>query len=111
VIGAPRLSTSWFFPEGCTRDNFDEYICVANPGGDEAHVTFTFKLETGDTVTRKVDIAPNQRTTVLVPAITGRGHDVSTQVSADRLVIAERPMYFNYDSIWDGGHCVVGYAP
>jgi len=47
VVGAPEPKTSWFFAEGCTNDNFDEYVCVGNPGSQAASVTFTFMLENG----------------------------------------------------------------
>jgi hypothetical protein len=38
----------------------------------------------------------------------GRGHDVSTRIVSDRPVIAERPMYFDYNG-WTGGHTGTGF--
>jgi hypothetical protein len=32
-------------------------------------------------------------------------------VASDQPIIAERPMYFNYNGAWTGGHDVVGYVP
>jgi hypothetical protein len=34
--------------------------------------------------------------------------DVSIKVSSSEPIVAERPMYFNYNGVWDGGHNVVG---
>ena len=108
VVGAPAPKTGWFFAEGCTYDWADEYICVANPGTESALVTFSFMLESGDPVEHSIDIAPHTRATVKVADIVGRGHDVSTKMSSDKPVVAERPMYFNYNG-WTGGHDVVGF--
>ncbi|MBU4359553.1 MAG: IPT/TIG domain-containing protein [Actinobacteria bacterium] len=108
VVGAKEAKASWFFAEGCTHDWADEYICVANPGAESAHVTFTFMLESGAPVEHSIDIDPGKRSTVKVADIVGRGHDVSTQVTSSKPVVAERPMYFNYNG-WTGGHDVVGF--
>jgi hypothetical protein len=108
VVGAPAPKTEWFFAEGCTYDWADEYICIANPGAESAHVAFSFMLESGDTVPYSVEVAPHKRATVKVADIVGRGHDVSTKTSSDKPVVAERPMYFNYNG-WTGGHDVVGF--
>jgi hypothetical protein len=99
---------NWFFAEGCTLNNFDEYICIGNPGEENAHVTFRFLLESGNPVEYAVDIEAHKRSTVKVADIVGRNHDVSAQVSSDKPVVAERPMYFNYNG-WTGGHDVVGF--
>jgi hypothetical protein len=108
VVGATAPKTGWFFAEGCTYDWADEYICVANPGAESAHVTFSFMLESGDPVPHSVDIAPHKRATVKVADIVSRGHDVSTKITSDKPVVAERPMYFDYNG-WTGGHDVVGF--
>ena len=108
VVGASHPKTNWFFAEGCTLDNFDEYICIGNPGDTKAKVTLRFLLESGSPVERVIEIDPHKRTTIKVADVVGRGHDVSTQVSSDQPVVAERPMYFNYNG-WTGGHDVIGF--
>ena len=109
VVGAKEVKKNWFFAEGCTHDWADEYICVANPGAESAHVIFTFMLKSGAPVEHSIDIDPHQRATVKVADIVGRGQDVSTEVLSDKPVVAERPMYFNYNGVWSGGHDVVGF--
>lgn len=108
VVGASRPKANWFFAEGCTLDNFDEYICIGNPGDAKAHVNFRFLLESGNPVEYAIDVEPRKRSTVKVADIVGRNHDVSAQISSDQPVVAERPMYFDYNG-WTGGHDVVGF--
>jgi hypothetical protein len=40
----------------------------------------------------------------------GANQDISMKVEADRNIVAERPMYFNYHGVWPGGHDQVGIA-
>ena len=35
---------------------------------------------------------------------------ISAVVSPDELIIAERPLYFDYNGIWMGWHDAVGYV-
>ena len=51
---------------------------------------------------------PKSRNTVSVNDFLGKDKDVSTFVESDQLIIAERPMYFNYRNKWTGGHDVIG---
>ena len=34
--------------------------------------------------------------------------DVSIKLTSDTEFLAERPMYFQYAGVWEGGHCVIG---
>ena len=38
----------------------------------------------------------------------GGGQDISMKVEADKEIVAERPMYFNYHNVWPGGHDQLG---
>lgn len=108
VMGSSRAKPSWFFAEGCTYDWADEYVCVANPGATAAHVVMTFMLEKAGSVEHALNVEPGSRVTVKVADVVGRGHDVSTRIVADGPVVAERPMYFNYNG-WTGGHTGTGF--
>jgi hypothetical protein len=65
----------------------------------------------------QVTVAPNSRSSVSPRTKLGTGddpaHDFSTRVvcTNGQNIIAERPMYFNYQGVWTGGHDVVGFAP
>jgi len=103
---APPAST-YFFAEGTTRDGFEEWLCLQNAGEEEAAVTITYMLETGENIPQDVPVPAHSRVTVNVNAAVGPEHDVSARVAADRFIVAERPMYFDYHG-WTGGHCVMG---
>ena len=107
--------STFYFAEGTCRPNFDPYICIQNPGNTAANVTLTYMKGDGSTATDQVSVAPNSRSTVVPRTKLGTGndaaHDFSTMVTSDQPIIAERPMYFNYNGVWTGGHDVVGFVP
>jgi len=113
VIGALAPAKDFFFAEGTTRDNvhdgaFDEWLCLQNPGDTSAEATVTYMLGTGKNVEKKYTVAKTSRRTVDVNLDLGAGQDVSASVESDEPVVAERPMYFDYHSMWTGGHDVIG---
>jgi hypothetical protein len=108
VIGAPSGQTDWYFAEGTTRQDFDEYLCLENPGEADAGVTITYMLGTGQEVPQNLGIPSNSRVTVNVRDAVGADQDVSAKVTSDNPIIAERPMYFKYKGAWDGGHVAMG---
>ncbi|MBU1669662.1 MAG: hypothetical protein KKF41_02805 [Actinobacteria bacterium] len=109
VVGATEPGTHWAFAEGCTIEGFDEYICIANPGEDPARVAMEFMVESGQVFEHDIEVGAGNRVTVDVTDIVPRGHSVSTLLTSDQPVVAERPMYFNYQGAWTGGHDVVGF--
>ncbi len=113
VIGAMNKGTDWFFAEGYTGQNFEEWLCIQNPGATPANVTINYYPEGGGVpiVKPQPPIPPNSRYTVLVNTDAGLNLNISAEVVSDQPVIVERPMYFNYNGVWSGGHDVVGYMP
>ena len=107
------LSKTWYFAEGTTRDNavdgrYEEWLCLQNPGTTAANVKLHYMLADGATSTQDVVVNPRSRNTVSVNDFLGKDKDVSTFVESDQLILAERPMYFNYRNKWTGGHDVIG---
>jgi hypothetical protein len=100
-------ASTYYFAEGTTRPGFDEWICIQNSGDADANVTLTYMLETGANIENTLLVPAHSRSTVNVNAAVGPDHDVSARVTADRFIVAERPMYFDYYD-WTGGHCTVG---
>jgi IPT/TIG domain len=106
----------FYFAEGTCRPGFDPYLCVQNPGGKDAAVTITFMKGDGSTQQTSLSVKKNSRSTVKVKDILGEGddaaHDFSSRVECTngQQIIAERPMYFDYNG-WTGGHDVVGFVP
>ncbi len=120
VVGAAGPLKDWYFAEGCTRDGFDTYLSLQNPGDSQASLDLDYYCGDGKVETRKgITVGPRSRITVPVhdPSLgIGRSNDfhgdVSIKVhSANGVpVVAERPMYFNYRPYLTGGHDVVGAA-
>jgi len=114
VIGANYPATSFKFAEGTCRPGFDPYICVQNPGVKEARVKVTYLTGDGKTKKQDMTIPPGARVTLHPADVLGTGddaaHDFSVKVECTngRTIVAERPMYFNFQG-WTGGSCVVGY--
>jgi len=112
VIGATAPSHDWFFAEGYTGGGFEEWLCVQNPNAADAALTITYYPEGGGTpIVRTHNVAAHSRFTVPVNADAGANQSISAKVSSSVWVIVERPMYFNFNNAWSGGHDVVGYVP
>jgi len=107
-LGANALATDWYFAEGTTREGFTTYIAVMNPNPAAAEVTFTYMLGSGPPVVRTHTVDPQNRFTLDISGDVGPDRDVSTFLKSDQPVVAERPMYFNYEGRWDGGHDSLG---
>ncbi|MCG2795310.1 MAG: DUF5719 family protein, partial [Actinomycetia bacterium] len=107
VVGATSPATEWYFAEGTTRDGFDEWLCIQNPGLTSTLVYINYMLDTGENVIRIENVEAQSRKTVSVVEHLGRGKDVSMSISSTLPTVAERPMYFNYVGL-TGGHDVVG---
>jgi hypothetical protein len=111
VLGVYSTATTWFFAEGTTRANFEEWLCLQNPGNSDAQATISYFTAGGQVIERQWTVNANSRLTVNVNTDAGADLDISTLVSSDKPIIVERPMYFNFDNVWTGGHDVVGFTP
>lgn len=89
------------------RPNFDEYILVLNPNDEPAGVTFTFMKPDGTTSEEVRQVAPHARYTLKANDCI-QFEEFSTRLVADRPVIAERAMYFNYGNRFNGGSGTLG---
>ncbi|MHB8896915.1 MAG: DUF5719 family protein, partial [Candidatus Geothermincolia bacterium] len=114
VLGATSPASTYYFAEGTCRPGFDPYLCVQNPGSLGADVKITYMLGDGRTKEQTIAVAAHSRSTVRVKDTLGEAndnsHDFSAKVEAvnGAGIIAERPMYFNYQGAWTGGHDVLG---
>ena len=114
VMGASSLAREYYFAEGTTRPEFDEWLTLLNPNSDPITINADYQLGPGQgsPVTDSYTIQGGMRYTVFVPLAAGTPKDVSVKLSSDRDFLAERPMYFDYSGTasrhWQGGHCVMG---
>ncbi len=89
-------------------ENFEEYVLLANPSGSQAGAVVRM-AGGGRTAEVTVDLPPFTRRTVRVNDHLD-GEEVAVQVEADRDIVAERAMYFNYRGSLDGGSCSPGVS-
>ncbi len=108
--GVEIPATSWFFAEGYTGTNFDEWLSILNPNKSAGKITITYYTSKGQTIIKEHDIEPESRLTVYVNGDAGRDLELSSQISSTVPVVCERPMYF-YHSGMTGGHVVTGFVP
>jgi hypothetical protein len=113
TFGARSPRTDWYFAEGCTRSGFEEWICIQNPNSYEAAVKVDYVSAGAYAVQKEYTVAANSRITAFVNGDMGPDQDVSAHVYSEDPIVAERPMYFNYNAVynqgqWDGGHVVMG---
>ncbi len=114
VVGASAPAATWYFAEGYTGPGFDEYICVLNPGGTDASLTFRFQTqEAGVQVIPGLSCpAHSRRSFKANDLLGGNAYQTSLQLDSSQPVVAERSIYFNYLGMggwnWTGGDCVMG---
>jgi hypothetical protein len=89
--GSIWMSTNWVLPEGATWPGFDEWVLVMNPGEADVTVQLTFMTPSGAVPGPSAVIGSGCRATFRVNDYVAS--DVSTQVTGDGYVIAERAMY------------------
>jgi autotransporter-associated beta strand protein len=105
--GVTAPSTTWLLAEGATGDGFDTFILIANPGDEDADVTFTFLPSFGAPATLTRKVAAHSRITVNPEgeSLSIPLGPVGTQVTATKPVIAERAQYWPLGPIeWTEAH-------
>jgi peptidoglycan/xylan/chitin deacetylase (PgdA/CDA1 family) len=108
VTGSWEGRRTWYFAEGCTRQGFEEWVCLHNPNDVYATATCTYMFGEGQTLVREENLPPASRITVNVRGIIEQDKDVSLSVVADHDIVVERPMYFRYHNTITGGHDIAG---
>ncbi|MBN2027346.1 MAG: hypothetical protein JW854_11365, partial [Actinobacteria bacterium] len=103
-------TSTWYLAEGYTGGEFDTWVLVQNPNAEDANVTLTFQLPPGSSAEPYSFILPaGTRRSIHLDELEGLADtDVSTKVTADKQVVAERAMYFDYQGTRAGGHDSIG---
>ncbi len=94
-IGAPNTAKSWYLAEGCTGGDFETYVLVQNPGPLAADVDLTFMTPMGVKAGPSESLPPKSRKTYNVAQYAPGEWEVSTRITSNRDIIAERAMYGN----------------
>jgi len=111
--GSPWAANGWFIAEGSTGGGFETYILVQNPSDTEAPVTLTFMDATGVVNQATTTMPAQSRSTFKVADYVPDNFQVSTSVTSDVPVVAERSMYWDNrettePSSMKDGHSTVG---
>jgi subtilisin-like proprotein convertase family protein len=105
--GVNETSTRWFLAEGATGHFFDCFVLLSNPNDAPARVRLTYLLPDGATFVQDVRMAPNSRETINVETVAPllANAAVSTTVTSDIGIVAERAMYWpNVAEGWREAH-------
>ncbi|MGH7904237.1 MAG: DUF5719 family protein [Candidatus Dormibacteraceae bacterium] len=96
VASSALPGKDWYFAEGYTAAGFQEYLSIFNPTSTPANVNFEYYHPDGTVRSgRPLQVPALTRSTVDVNLAEGGGHEVSTWLSSDQPIVAERPEYFN----------------
>ena len=111
AAGTNATSTKWYLAEGATGPYFQCYVLLSNPTASIAHVTLSYLLPDGTTIPQTVDVPPNGRKTIDLETVAPQlaNTPVSTIVTSDVGIIAERSMYWPDISLgWQEAHNSIG---
>ena len=107
------------FAEGYTSPGFNEFLTLQNPNKSSEKVAVTLYMHNSIISQQVVTVGPQTRYTMninnftvpIAQANSGAGYEVSLAVWASSgTIVVERPMYFNFHNIAQGGTDVVGYT-
>ena len=105
-VGTAYLSTDWMLPEGSTNGSFETWILLENPDTENAaQVNLTFMTDKGPVNGPSATLAPMTRQSFNVANYVPKTWSVSTKVSSDNYIVAERSMYWANRK---GGHNSLG---
>jgi hypothetical protein len=105
--GVNSPSRSWFLAEGATGSFFDCFVLMSNPNNAAANVSLLYLLEDGTTVPQQVVVPANGRTTINVETVAPQllNAAVSTTITSDVEIVAERAMYWpDISQGWQEAH-------
>ena len=92
-IGTSEPAKDWYLAEGCTGSGFETWILVQNPNNSPAKVALTYMTPSGPITGPTESLPPNSRKTYEVGKTADNVWEVSTKVTSDKPVVAERAMY------------------
>ena len=102
ATGVTTPGNQWYMAEGCTANSFETWVLLQNPGSATAHANLTYMNETGTKAGPPIALPAHSRKSVNVGDTLPNDYQVSTKVTCDQPIIAERSVYWNDRS---GGTC------
>jgi hypothetical protein len=115
-VGVTAPSREWLLAEGSTGASengcFETWILVQNPGSDKAVVNVEYMAGNSAVKGPTVVVEPGTRITFFVADTVPDTYSVSTMVTADKPVVAERALYWNQAGTpRAAAHQSIGFAP
>jgi photosystem II stability/assembly factor-like uncharacterized protein len=112
VIGTSPTLT-WYLAEGSTgsgpQGGFETWVLITNPYDQSANVKLTYMTPEGEVKGPEFSMPPFSRQTIDVSQTVPDNWSVSTRVESDRLVVAERSVYWSTpDTFRQAAHNSVG---
>ncbi|MBI4494413.1 MAG: hypothetical protein HY690_16645 [Chloroflexi bacterium] len=83
----------WYLAEASTREPFETWILLQNPGDQPATVDLTYALVGGSDQQQRVQVPPTSRLSIFANQVVGQA-EFSARVDADRAIFAEQSTYF-----------------
>ena len=96
-----------YFAEGYTGSGFTEWLSVGNFGGSQAGFILHYLSPDGSIQVSNHLVPPASRASISVNQEVGEGREVSVILYSAGSLLAERPMYFDYQGL-TGGHDATG---
>ena len=99
-IGVTAPATTWYLAEGCTgvdpsTGTFETWVLVQNPSVSATNVHLTYMTPSGPVSGPTFSLDGGSRRSFNVADTLPNCWNVSTRVTSDRPVVAERSMYFD----------------
>ena len=95
----PPSSKTWYLAEGSTGGGMETWILVQNPNDVKTRVRLTYMTTDGAIAGPVLELPPHSRHTFNAADTVPNRWDISTMISSEKAVIAERSMYGN-DRTW-----------
>ena len=98
-IGVTQSAVTWYLAEGTTgsdaNGNFETWVLLQNPGTEPAKAKITYMTPDGEKDGPEPTLQPGTRETFSVGQTVPGNWNVSTRVTSDEPIIAERAVYWN----------------
>jgi hypothetical protein len=85
---------TWYMAAGSSRNGFDTWLLVENPGSTPASVKVSFITDAGSVVTQPLFVLPHARNSLYTdPLMPSSAYGI--RVDSDQPIVAERAVYFD----------------
>ncbi len=96
--GVDKLSRVWYFAEGSTKDSFETFLILFNPGDTPVNAVITYMQADGSQAEQRARIPAHQRLPINVDELLPDA-EFGIQIVASQPIAAERTMRFGGDSV------------